>query len=67
MLGLMFGAAGFIIRSKADECVQEPGDAAMLLGIPELGMIPAGEPVKKHGLIPAFLSKTKERGPRAWR
>lgn len=42
MAGLMLGIAGVIIRSKADESLQEPGDAGLLLGIPELGVIPAG-------------------------
>lgn len=41
--GLMFGIAGAILLSKANETVQEPGDLGMLLGVPELGVIPAGD------------------------
>jgi len=42
-LGLLLGVAGIVFRSKADGTVQEPGDVGMLLGIPELGVIPAAE------------------------
>jgi uncharacterized protein involved in exopolysaccharide biosynthesis len=40
LAGLLFGVAGVIVRSKASGSVQEPGDTAMLLGVPELGVIP---------------------------
>jgi polysaccharide biosynthesis transport protein len=43
LCGLMLGIALVIVQSKADGTVQEPGDAGMLLGIPELGVIPAAE------------------------
>jgi capsular exopolysaccharide synthesis family protein len=61
LFGLMLGVAGVVIRSKADGCVQEPGDAGLLLGIPELGMIPAGDPVATRGSrMLALLSPRKE-------
>ena len=41
LCGLMLGLALIIVQSKADGTVQQPGDAGMLLGIPELGVIPA--------------------------
>jgi capsular exopolysaccharide synthesis family protein len=44
MSGLLFAVAGVIIRSKLNGTVQEPGEAEKLLGIPELGVIPAAEP-----------------------
>jgi capsular exopolysaccharide synthesis family protein len=40
LCGLTIGIAMVVLRSKADGTVQEPGDAGMLLGIPELGVIP---------------------------
>jgi succinoglycan biosynthesis transport protein ExoP len=62
MFGLMLGIVGIVIGSKADDCVREPGDASMLLGIPELGMIPAGDAVDAKGVrMPAFLFRTKSR------
>ncbi|MFL6449378.1 MAG: GumC family protein, partial [Bryobacteraceae bacterium] len=41
--GLMLSIMGVVIRSKTDGNVREPGEAGMLLGIPELGVIPAAE------------------------
>ncbi|MBV8864287.1 MAG: polysaccharide biosynthesis tyrosine autokinase [Acidobacteriaceae bacterium] len=39
--GLIIGAALIVVRKRTDVSVQNPGDAAMLLGVPELGVIPA--------------------------
>ena len=62
VFGLMLGVAGIVIRSKADGCVQEPGDAGMLLGVPELGMIPIGEPASTRRFsVRALLSRGKAR------
>jgi polysaccharide biosynthesis transport protein len=44
LCGLMLGVAGVVVRSKVNGTVQEPGDAGMLLGIPELGVIPCAGP-----------------------
>jgi polysaccharide biosynthesis transport protein len=41
MCGLMLGAALIVVRTRTNLNVQNPGDAGMLLGIPELGVIPA--------------------------
>jgi succinoglycan biosynthesis transport protein ExoP len=43
VFGLMIGAATILVRTRTDVNVQNPGDAAMLLGLPELGVIPAAE------------------------
>ncbi len=43
MAGLLLSVIFVIIRSKTDGSVREPGDAGMLLGIPELGVIPTAE------------------------
>ena len=48
MAGLMLSIISVIIRSKTDGNVREPGDAGMLLGIPELGVIPAGEATSRR-------------------
>jgi succinoglycan biosynthesis transport protein ExoP len=60
-LGLMLGVAGIVFRSKADGTVQEPGDAGMLLGIPELGVIPAAEPaLTRASRVLSLFSKEPE-------
>lgn len=46
--GLMIGAAVLLIQTRTDASVQEPGDAGLLLGIPELGVIPAAETGRKR-------------------
>jgi succinoglycan biosynthesis transport protein ExoP len=46
--GLMLGLVGSIARARNNATVQEPGDAGLLLGIPELGVIPAAEAARKH-------------------
>jgi succinoglycan biosynthesis transport protein ExoP len=43
MCGLLLGAAVIVVRTRTNVSVQNPGDAAMLLGIPELGVIPAAD------------------------
>jgi len=44
-LGLLFGALfGFVfvvMRERADQSIQAPGEAALSLGVPELGVIPS--------------------------
>ncbi len=41
--GLCVGIAFAVYREKADRTIQDPGDTEYYLGIPELGVIPAGE------------------------
>ena len=41
LCGAMFGLVTIVIRARTDSSVHEPGDAGLLLGIPELGVIPA--------------------------
>ncbi|HMF77544.1 MAG TPA: polysaccharide biosynthesis tyrosine autokinase [Bryobacteraceae bacterium] len=61
LCGLMLGVAVIIVRSKADGSVQEPGDAGMLLGIPELGVIPAAGPgLTRASRVQALFSPKKE-------
>jgi succinoglycan biosynthesis transport protein ExoP len=62
LLGLMVGIAGVVIGAKTDDFLNEPGQASMLLGIPELGFIPAAEvqPIFKLGGINTLLSKSKD-------
>ena len=38
--GLMFGIAVVVIGERADQKLNQPGDAARLLGLPELGVVP---------------------------
>jgi capsular exopolysaccharide synthesis family protein len=46
--GFLMGAAVILVRTRTNANVQEPGDAALLLGIPELGVIPAAEIDRKQ-------------------
>jgi succinoglycan biosynthesis transport protein ExoP len=48
--GAMLGIVGIILRARTDSRVQEPGDAGLLLGIPELGVIPAADRRSDAGL-----------------
>jgi capsular exopolysaccharide synthesis family protein len=48
LCGLMIGVAGILVRAKANASVQEPGEAGLLLGIPELGVIPAAQTGRKR-------------------
>jgi succinoglycan biosynthesis transport protein ExoP len=51
LFGLIVGAGVIIVRTRTNACVQNPGDAGLLLGIPELGVIPAAEIA--HRALPA--------------
>jgi succinoglycan biosynthesis transport protein ExoP len=63
--GLMLGMVCVIGRMRNNASVQEPGDAGLLLGIPELGVIPAAEPARKQ-LTPMqtmFAASKQLEGP----
>jgi capsular exopolysaccharide synthesis family protein len=47
MGGGIAGLAGILILSQVRVSLQQPGDAALLLGVPELGVIPSAEQRKK--------------------
>src|SRR6266516_2251738 len=50
--GLVIGVAGIVFREQADRTLQDPGDPAYYLGLPELGVVPIGnllEPVGGRG------------------
>jgi capsular exopolysaccharide synthesis family protein len=55
--GLMIAILGVFIRSRVDTNIQEPGEASLLFGIPELGAIPASNAVvAKKGTARSLLS-----------
>jgi succinoglycan biosynthesis transport protein ExoP len=54
--GILLGILGLVVRARTDGRIQEPGDAGLLLGIPELGVIPAAQPL--HRLVAGSLSLT---------
>jgi capsular exopolysaccharide synthesis family protein len=54
--GILLGILGLVVRARTDGRIKEPGDAALLLGIPELGVIPASQPL--HRLVAGSLSPT---------
>jgi len=39
--GLMIGMAFVVMRERGDRTIQEPGDAGLFLGLPELGVVPS--------------------------
>ena len=45
--GLMLGIALVVARTRADSSLHEPGDAGILLGVPELGAIPSAAQIGK--------------------
>ena len=61
LCGLMLGVTGIVLRSKADGTVREPGDAGMLLGIPELGVIPSADPRTRISRALGLLGGRTER------
>jgi receptor protein-tyrosine kinase len=42
LTGVFFGIAFAVLRERADRSLQQPGDAALYLNLPELGVIPSG-------------------------
>jgi len=41
LAGALFGFVFVVMRERADRSIQAPGDAALSLGVPELGVIPS--------------------------
>ena len=58
--GLIIGAGVIIVRTRTNANVQNPGDAGILLGIPELGVIPAAEISNRLLPIPTLLSSDRQ-------
>jgi capsular exopolysaccharide synthesis family protein len=48
LCGLIIGTVIVLVRTRINMSVHEPGEAAMLLGIPELGVIPASDKEQKQ-------------------
>lgn len=60
LLGIVLGAGLIIVRTRTNASVQNPGDAGMLLGIPELGVIPAAESSNRALPVPTLLSSGRQ-------
>ncbi len=43
LTGLFFGIGFVVMRERADRTLQDPGDPAFYLNLPELGIVPLGE------------------------
>jgi capsular exopolysaccharide synthesis family protein len=43
LAGALFGFAFVVMRERADRSIQAPGEAALSLGVPELGVIPSAD------------------------
>ena len=52
--GLFFGVVLVVFLDRADRTIQEPGDAAFYLGVPELGIVPSAsaDPNRSSGVLP---------------
>jgi capsular exopolysaccharide synthesis family protein len=46
LAGIFLGAAFIITRSRADRTIQQPGESAIYLDLPELGIIPSGNKLR---------------------
>src|SRR5258708_12513407 len=42
--GIFLGVVLVVLRERADRTLQDPGDPAYYLGLPELGVVPLGDP-----------------------
>ena len=40
LAGLVLGVGFVVLREQADRTLQDPGDSAYYLGLPELGVVP---------------------------
>src|SRR6185436_10855172 len=49
--GLILGVVFIVLREQADRTLQDPGDPAYYLGLPELGVVPIGDALPEQGRI----------------
>lgn len=52
LIGLVLGVGLAFVRERADRTLQDPGEVAHYLGVPELGVIPVGEPIGDRRRLP---------------
>src|SRR5262249_54469203 len=57
LFGLVVGIAFAVLRERADRTLQDPGDVAYHIGVPELGVVPVGE------LMDAGTAKARSKLP----
>lgn len=57
LAGIFFGAVFIVLREQADRTIQQPGDAALYLNTPELGIIPSGQLDAKNRRNALLVSK----------
>lgn len=57
--GAAFGVLMIVLRTRTDERLKEPGDAGVLLGVPELGVIPRARTGRKT--VPALTVVAQNR------
>ncbi len=50
LVGIFLGAAFIVMRENADRTIQQPGDSAQYLNLPELGIIPSAKFESKRKL-----------------
>ena len=63
LFGVMAGIAFAVLRERADRTLQDPGDVAYYLGVPELGVIPIGtQPTRRRGSGAAGWRLTPQTG-----
>ena len=54
LAGILFGISAVVFMDRADRTIQEPGDVAFYLGVPELGIVPSSsvDPTRNAGILP---------------
>jgi succinoglycan biosynthesis transport protein ExoP len=63
MAGFVLSVMFLVLRSKTDSSVREPGETGILLGIPELGVIPAAYATSRRtSQVLPLLTREKELG-----
>ncbi len=60
--GLIVGVALIVLREQADRTLQDPGDPAYYLGLPELGVVPVGDLLEPAGIRRASKSAPLLKG-----
>jgi polysaccharide biosynthesis transport protein len=66
LFGMILGVGFVVLRERADRTLQDPGDVAYHLGVPELGVVPVGEllvrPRSKHRSMSLSLAEGGANG-----
>lgn len=62
LAGALFGVVAIVVRTRMDASVREPGDAGLLLGIPELGVIPKARGGRGTSSVITLVAQPRQPG-----